>query len=198
MDVIVGGIRSLESPPMRPEGKIGIFHGSASIKGRAGPVKIEIRRGRKVVAELHGQRDCWNADRTIDGKVGTMALMGQSDHTDLSPSEWVRLASHIIAFVDCCPSPALPGRVAHQALLIGEAGKVVFTVYDIIKDPAPAPYAILAMLVVPMGLPFKGERTAFGQIEDTLTALKEGDLKLLVVNFVEKDSKAQNLNSNTL
>ncbi|TDZ17905.1 Mutanase [Colletotrichum orbiculare MAFF 240422] len=87
--------------------------------------------------------------------------------------------------------------VARLALLIGEAGNVALTVYDIVKDPASAPFAILGMLVGPMGLPSKGERVAFKQAGDTRRALKSGDLKLFGTEFVAKDTKVQNFLSNT-
>ncbi|KAI8265318.1 Mutanase [Colletotrichum sp. SAR 10_98] len=83
--------------------------------------------------------------------------------------------------------------VARLALLIGEAGNVALGVYDIVKDPASAPFAILGMLVCPMGLPSKGERAAFKQAGDTRRALKSSDLKLFGTNFNNKDSKVQNL-----
>ncbi|KZL80903.1 alpha-1,3-glucanase mutanase [Colletotrichum incanum] len=87
--------------------------------------------------------------------------------------------------------------VARLALLIGEGGNVALGVYDIVKDPASAPFAILGMLVGPTGLPSKGERAAFKKAGDTRRALKSGDSKLFGTYFNDKDTKVQNLISNT-
>lgn len=57
VDVYVGDEPSPAGFFMSPEGGAGLFHGSVALNGRRGPVRIDIWRGGKVVANLVGKMD---------------------------------------------------------------------------------------------------------------------------------------------
>ncbi len=85
---------------------------------------------------------------------------------------------------------AMIGRIA---LLIGEAGNVALTAYDVVEDPLSAPFAILGLVVTPFKVTGRSSRVVFREAADLRRALKDEDLRKFGDKFHAKDAKVQKI-----
>ncbi|KAF6827578.1 alpha-glucanase [Colletotrichum musicola] len=84
--------------------------------------------------------------------------------------------------------------VARISMLIGEAGSLALTVESVISDPLSAPFAILSMLIPPVG--GSGARTTAEAFKDAAAArrgLSASKLALFDERFVAQDAKIQKI-----
>ncbi|KAK1249289.1 hypothetical protein MKX07_002805 [Trichoderma sp. CBMAI-0711] len=78
--------------------------------------------------------------------------------------------------------------IARGLALAAELGNGALTVVEIVDDPLSAPFAILGLLIGPLGVRAKGSRSGFKSAADARRALDEGKLKLFSEAFRRKDS----------
>ncbi|KAL7946058.1 glycoside hydrolase family 18 protein [Trichoderma barbatum] len=77
--------------------------------------------------------------------------------------------------------------VTRALAIIAEVGEGALSIVDIIDDPLSAPFAILGLLIGPLGVKAKGSRSGFKSAGDVRRALDEGKLKLFSNEFRRKD-----------
>jgi hypothetical protein len=101
----------------------------------------------------------------------------------------------VVPFVGEALGAAFGGvaMIARVALLIGEAGNVALTVYDIVEDPMSAPFAILGAIVSPFSVAGKSQKVVYKEAADFRRALKDVDLRKFGDGFYKKDAKVQRI-----
>ncbi|KAL7819905.1 glycoside hydrolase family 18 protein [Trichoderma gracile] len=78
--------------------------------------------------------------------------------------------------------------IARGLAIVAELGNGALTIVEIVDDPLSAPFAILGLLIGPLGVRAKGSRSGFKSAADARRALDEGKLKLFSEAFRRKDS----------
>lgn len=78
--------------------------------------------------------------------------------------------------------------IARGLLIIAELGNGALTIAEVVQDPLSAPFAILGLLIGPLGVRAKGSRAGFKSAADARRALDEGKLKLFSEAFRRKDT----------
>lgn len=102
----------------------------------------------------------------------------------------------VIPFAGEAVSAAFGGvaMVARISMLIGEAGSLALTVESVISDPLSAPWAILSMLIPPLG--GSGARSTAEAYKDAAAArrgIPASKLALFGERFVAQDAKIQKI-----
>ncbi|KAL6873022.1 glycoside hydrolase family 18 protein [Trichoderma novae-zelandiae] len=77
--------------------------------------------------------------------------------------------------------------IARSLIAIAKIGEGALTIVEIVEDPLSAPFAILGMLIGPLGVRAKGSRSGFKSAGDARRALDEDKLKLFSEAFRRKD-----------
>jgi hypothetical protein len=81
--------------------------------------------------------------------------------------------------------------VARIAALLEVAGNAALTAYDIVDDPASAPFAILGLLVGGFGTGARSEKDAFGEAGKARKGLSRSDIANMGETFAKNDAKVQ-------
>ncbi|KAF9252734.1 CAZyme family GH18 [Penicillium roqueforti] len=85
-------------------------------------------------------------------------------------------------------------NVARAALVMGEAGNAALSVYDIVKDPSSAPFAILGLLMgADASIVGKSAKTTFSKAAAFRHAMSDGTLKSFSKEFQANDKIVQDI-----